>query len=153
MENNKMITATKTQICEKYVEESNKMIKFLEAVKQFCNAVVMEEEQEECGYYRGDGANDPENICRRTFNHPRSLDSVEILQEVLTPAEDEVRDNDFLKLTMMVPTLLELIDNHERIKFPASMFPQKTQKNPEIQFVVLEPMDLEQVLRLIHNML
>lgn len=133
----KMITATKTQICEKYIKEADKVITFLDAFKNFCNAVILEEEQEECGCYRGDGANDPENICRACPKFYRPAQSVMLLNTELQPAEDSVKDNDFLQLVMMVPTLLELIDNHDHIKFPAHMFPQENPNTIDVQDLVL----------------
>ena len=55
-----MSEVTKTQVCEKYIEEIDRTMEFLHQMREYCERVIIEEETKECGMCC-DGMNDPEN--------------------------------------------------------------------------------------------
>lgn len=123
--------ATKTQICNKYIEEADKIISLMNALKTYCNQVIIDEELEECGGYRGDGANDPNNRPNKVSSRTNA-----ILQNIVVPAEKQANQNDFIyfnnNVSNMLITILKEIDY---INFPDGMFENKADiQQPHVPF-------------------
>lgn len=112
--------ATKTQVCNKYIEEADRVICLMNALKTYCNQVITEEEVAECGGYRGDGANDPDN--RPTHRMPQAKANT-TLQNLLIPTEKQANQNDFLCFEQSVSGLLnQILEDVDCINFPEEMF-------------------------------
>lgn len=93
---------TKTEFCENCIKEADRMIDAMNAMKHYCCQVIEEEERKELGGYRGDGANDPENIRRQ----PR-VDANLTMNKLFKPAFDKmVEENEIVFPAINLPALM-----------------------------------------------
>lgn len=110
---------TREQIAERFMDEAERAIVFLNAVKMFCNQVITEEHIKEeianNGGYRGDGANDPDNIPQKR--------SELLYKNLVVPAEEAVTDkNHFVEFQLNIPALLkDMLNDPKKWAEPLSL--------------------------------
>lgn len=145
-----MSEVTKTQVCEKYIEEIDKTMKFLQLMRQHCERVLIEEETKECGVCC-DRMNDPENRGYRWTQQRVALRRQEQqAQELrqLKAVELQLKNNMFLKgWDGNVDMMCDILTHYDQMRFPAGTFKER-QKPDGIVILVTEntPPEVQQYL-------
>lgn len=155
--------ANKTQICKKYIQEADKIIDLMNAIKLYCNQVIQQEEEEDCGGYRGDGCNDPENRpamgCRRKLE----INILDVIcRNILIPAESAaVNNTDLMPVDKLGYNMIQVLKQHDQIDFPEEIFRgidggsnEPCRKARDIEFDnvrIVEVSSLEELIRLLAN--
>lgn len=136
-----MSEVTKTQVCEKYIEEIDKTMKFLQLMRQHCERVLIEEETKECGMCC-DGMNDPENRGYRWTQQRVALRRQEQqAQELrqLKAMELQLKNNVFLKgWDGNVDMMCDILAHYDQMRFPAGTFKEKQKPDGGIVVLVIE---------------
>lgn len=142
-----MSEVTKTQVCEKYIEEIDKTMKFLQLMRQHCERVLIEEETKECGMCC-DGMNDPENIrCmgrrwvqQRVALRRQEQQAQELRQ--LKAMELQLKNNMFLKgWDGNVDMMCEILSHCDQMRFPDGTF-KGQQPDGEVRLFFVSESDL-----------
>lgn len=153
-----MSEVTKTQVCEKYIEEIDKTMKFLQLMRQHCERLIIEEETKECGMCC-DGMNDPENIrgyrwAQQRVALRRHQQQTEELRQ-LKGMELQLKNNVFLKgWDGNVDMMCDILSHYDQMRFPEGTFKEKKHHPCEVRlFFVNEsdlPPEVQQYLRECH---
>lgn len=106
--------ATKTQICEKFISEADKVSNLMAAIKMYCQQVI---DEETCGAYRGDGANDPDNVPKRKIPHLEAF-----FESFVKPAAESVQNNGFIQVGQYDRLLSDVLRDWDKIIFPQGFF-------------------------------
>ncbi len=120
--------ATKAQILQKHIEDFDRAIDYLSAMKIYAKQLIWEEEHIQEHQYGGDGANDPENIVRarktqQTYHKHKKM-SERLLSLVVLPTErEQVSKNKFLLMKPFAEDFKELLEHISDMEFPEGMFP------------------------------
>lgn len=114
---------SKTQICNKLIQEADAVISVMLAMKAYCNQVITEQE-EDCSGYRGDAGNDPENKPKNNFRRPKA--SQHLMENVVSPAIDKHdANNDFLTVDCCEDILGFLESSYEVLEIPDELMEDK----------------------------
>lgn len=121
--------ATKEQVIEKHIEEFDRIINYVRALKLYCEKVLEENEMSMCEGC-GECFNDPENRPKHVF--VRELES-DVLFEVAVKTSEKIQCelNDFLSIEPISENLKCLLESCEDLEFPAEFFPE----NRKIEYV------------------
>lgn len=142
---------TKTQVCEKYIEEIDKTMKFLQLMRQHCERVLIEKETKECGMCC-DGMNDPKNRGYRWAQQRVALwrqeqQAQELRQ--LKAMELQLKNNMLLKgWDGNVDMMCDILTHYDQMRFPAGTFKERQKPDDGIIILVSEntPPEVQQCL-------
>lgn len=136
-----MSEVTKTQVCEKYMEEIDKTMQFLQLMRQHCERQIIEEETRECGICC-DGMNDPENICLRRRTMSRQWVNQEELKQ-LRGMEQSLKNNMFLKgWDGNVDMMNDILSHYDQMRFPDGVFKEQPKQPEDVRVVLVRASDL-----------
>lgn len=140
-----MSEVTKTQVCEKYIEEIDKTMNFLQLMRQHCERVLIEEETKDCGMCC-DGMNDPENRGYMWANQRRNLhrhnQQAEELRQ-LKAMELQLKNNMFLKgWDGNVDMMCDILSHYDQMRFPEGTFKEKQRPYEGVKLVLVRESDL-----------
>lgn len=147
-----MSEVTKTQVCEKYIEEIDKTMEFLQLMRQHCERLIIEEETKECGMCC-DGVNDPENIRgyrwanQRVALRRQEQQAQELRQ--LKAMELQLKNNMFLKgWDGNVDMMCDILAHYDQMCFPDGAFKERQKPDGGIVILVTEntPPEVQQYL-------
>lgn len=150
-----MSEVTKTQVCEKYIEEIDKTMEFLQLMRQHCERTIIEEETKDCGMCC-DGMNDPENRGYRWAHQRVALRRQEQqAQELrqLKAMELQLKHNAFLKCwDGNVDIMCDILAHYDQMRFPDGMFrkPQK-QTQDDIKVILITENTPSEVQQFLHE--
>lgn len=140
-----MSEVTKTQVCEKYIEEIDRTMEFLQLMRQHCERVLIEEETKECGMCC-DGMNDPENRGYRWAQQRVALRHQEQqAQELrqLKAMELQLKNNMFLKgWDGNVDMMCDILAHYDQMRFPAGAFKERQKPDGEVRLFFVRESDL-----------
>ncbi|MCM1233611.1 MAG: hypothetical protein NC489_26150 [Ruminococcus flavefaciens] len=140
-----MSEVTKTQVCEKYIEEIDKTMNFLQLMRQHCERAIIEEETKDCGMCC-DGMNDPENRGYMWANQRRNLyrhnQQAEELRQ-LKGMELQLKNNVFLKgWDGNVDMMCDILTHYDQMRFPEGTFKEKQRPCGGVRLVFVRESDL-----------
>lgn len=124
----KTVKATKTQVLQRHIEDFDRVIDYMSALKIYAKQLIWEDQHSQDQQYCGDGANDPENIVmarknHKTYKHKKM--SERLLSLVVLPAEHEqTSKNGFISVKPFAEDLKEFLEHISEMEFPEEMFPQ-----------------------------
>ena len=147
-----MSEVTKTQVCEKYIEEIDRTMEFLHQMREYCERVIIEEETKECGMCC-DGMNDPENRGYRWAQQRVAMRRHEQQEEELRQLkvmEQNVKNNMFLKgWSGNVDLMCDILSYHDQMRFPDGTFKQEHHSPEKVRVFILSentPPEVQQFL-------
>lgn len=131
MNENNTVIVSKSILCQKIIDEANRAIDFLEAIRAYAAAVTIEETKreqrhqcEECDEpcFFGDFMNDPENLVMR---HRRPT-AEQPFNECVIPESRWTFMNDLLPFAespeAMAKKIKEFVEHSDSIQFPKEYF-------------------------------